>query len=104
MPEVHTADWHDGADNTIDVTELLRIIQFYNSGGYHCALPGDTSDEGFMPGVNQSAQSCAPHNGDYNPQDWTIGLSELLRVIQFYNSGGYYSCGGGEDGFCPGLV
>lgn len=78
------------------------MIQFYNSGGYHCAQPGDISDEGYMPGLDGGAQSCAPHAGDYNTQDWMISLSELLRMIQFYNSGGYYACPGSEDGFCPG--
>ena len=96
----HSADyqtaWHPGV---IKLEELLRVIQFYNSGGYHCeacteddyaAEPGDTS--------------CRPHDADYNPQDWHIGLSELLRVIQFYNSGAYCPCPGAgtEDGFCPG--
>lgn len=36
-----------------------------------------------------------------NPQDWSVSLSELLRLIQFYNSGGYAACLDGEDGFCP---
>jgi hypothetical protein len=49
--------------------------------------------------------SCAPHASDYNPQDWRINLSELLRVIQFFNSGGYHYCPteGTEDGYCVGL-
>ncbi|HNT88574.1 MAG TPA: hypothetical protein PKL84_11985, partial [Candidatus Hydrogenedentes bacterium] len=55
------------------------------------------------PGANQS---CAPHASDYSPSgpDWQIGLTELLRLIQFYNSGGYHPCPGEgtEDGYCPG--
>jgi hypothetical protein len=45
-----------------------------------------------------------PYDTDYNPQDWVISLSELLRVIQFYNSLGYHYCPGQgtEDDFCPG--
>ena len=38
------------------------------------------------------------------PPDWEINLSELLRLIQFFNSGGYHRCLEGEDGFCPGPV
>ena len=55
------------------------------------------------PGVSTA---CAPHNSDYAPQDWVISLTELLRVIQFYNSLGYNYCPGtgSEDDFCPGLV
>ena len=51
-----------------------------------------------------TAQGCTPHASDYNLQDWLISLSELLRGIQFYNSGGYHYCplDGTEDDFCPG--
>jgi hypothetical protein len=45
-------------------------------------------------------------SSDYNPQDWAIDLSELLRLIQFFNSGGYYACpdDGTEDGYCLGTA
>jgi len=82
------------------------VIQFYNSGGFHCAEnPGDTED-GFVPGSGLNT-GCCPHDSDYAPSgpDWQIKLTELLRVIQFYNSGGYHYCPeeGSEDGYCPGL-
>lgn len=97
----HSADWHGKPNRRIDLTELLRIIQFYTSDGYCCAEPGDPlSDEGYLPGDGD--RTCTPHTADYNPQDWRINLSEVLRVIQFYNSGGYRVCDYGEDGFCPG--
>ncbi len=91
-------------DKIFNLSELLRCIQLYNIGGYHCAdNPGDTED-GYVPGAGLN-QSCEPHDTDYAAQDWTIILSELLRAIQFYNSGGYNYCPGDatEDGFCPGL-
>ncbi len=84
-------------DNTINLYELLRIIQFYNSNGFHCDSAGE---DGYSPGPGP--QECAPHSSDYAPRDWRLGLSELLRLIQFYNYGGYVSCDTGEDGFCPG--
>ncbi len=93
----HTAD-QDG-DNAISLSELLRVIQFYNSAGLHCETG---TEDGFGPGPGDD--TCPPHAGDYNPQDWEITLSELLRIIQFYNSGGYYACAEGEDGFCPGAA
>lgn len=93
------ADQND--DAVLALAELLRVIQFYNLGGHHCAAqPGD-SEDGFLPGTNAEAQACSPHTSDYSPQDWRISLSELLRVIQFYNARGYVPCEGGEDGFCP---
>ena len=47
---------------------------------------------------------CVPHSSDYAPQDWSIGIIELMRLIQFYNLGGYHPCpeAATEDGFCPG--
>ncbi len=97
--EPHSAD--QNGDWRIGLSELLRVIQFFNSQGYHCAgSPGDTED-GFVPGPGTN-YTCTPHDSDYNTQDWRVGLSELLRVIQFFNSGGYHGCTGSEDGFCPG--
>jgi hypothetical protein len=95
----HSADRED--TGRIDLGDLLRVIQFYNADGYHCDPDGE---DGYAPGPNTSAQDCAPHSSDYNPQDWRINLSELLRLIQFFNSGGYHACPdtASEDGFCVG--
>jgi len=98
--QTQSAD-QDG-DFAINLSELLRVIQFYNSGAYHCAAnPGDTED-GYIAGAGAN-QSCPPYDTDYSPQDWNINLSELLRAIQFYNSPGYRYCPGegSEDGYCP---
>jgi hypothetical protein len=81
----------------IDLNELLRIIQFYNSGAFHCA---PVTEDGYAPGPGM--QDCPAHHSDYAPENWKIELSELLRVVQFYNSGGYHPCLGSEDGYCPG--
>ena len=50
-----------------------------------------------------SASAASFHTADTSP-DYLIYLSELLRVIQFYNAGGYHACPGQntEDGYCPG--
>ena len=100
---IHTGD--QNGDHLFSLNELLRIIQFYNSGGLYCAAsPGQTED-GFVPGAGAD-HACNPHDSDYHPSgpDWTIGLTELLRCIQFFNSGGYHACPSEatEDGFCPG--
>ena len=80
------------------LSELLRAIQLYNVGEYHCDAAGE---DGFAPGAGD--RTCAPHASDYSPQDWSVNLSELLRLIQLYNSGGYHPDAAGEDGFAPGL-
>ena len=98
---VHSTDLN--RNGVIDLDELLRAIQFYNTpAGYHCAGQGEDSEDGYLPGFGAD-HSCAPHNTDYAPQDWTISLDELLRAIQFYNTiEGYHPCPEGEDGFCLG--
>ncbi len=99
VDEFHSAD--QNSDNVINLSELLRVIQFFNSAGYQCA---DLTEDGFAPG--SGATGCTPHDSDYNPQDWKVGISELLRIIQFYNSTGYNYCPdevpATEDGFCVG--
>jgi hypothetical protein len=58
-----------------------------------------------VPGPGED-QTCGAHASDYHPDgpNWKINLTELLRFIQFFNSGGYYACPGEgtEDGYCPG--
>ncbi|MBI1320486.1 MAG: hypothetical protein GC168_16295 [Candidatus Hydrogenedens sp.] len=45
----HAADYQGGADGTISLSELLRMIQFFSSGAYHyCAIDG--TEDGFCPG------------------------------------------------------
>jgi len=92
----HSADKNN--DGIIDLSELLRVIQFFNSGSYHCQ---SNSEDGYAPGEGID-YNCLPHTSDYKPQDWKIDLSELLRLIQFFNSGGYYYCPEiSEDNYCP---
>jgi len=93
----HSADRADAG--RIGLEDLLRVIQFFNSPGYHC---DEGTEDGYAPGANPEAQDCVPHSSDYNPQDWTIQLTELLRLVQFFNTGAYHPCPQSEDGFCPG--
>jgi PKD repeat protein len=92
---VHTGD--PDADYQVTLSELLRVIQFFNIGGYHCEA--GTEDQ---YGTGAGDQGCTPHSSDYLPADWAINLSELLRFIQFFNSGGYVPDPDGEDGFRAG--
>lgn len=95
--DFHSAD--TSQDGVVSLSELLRVIQFYNVGALHCA---EGTEDGFAPGPGP--QDCTPHASDYLPRNWAISLSELLRVIQFYNSGQYHCCAEtpSEDGYCPG--
>lgn len=90
----HDADT-DG-DGRVGLSEVLRMIQFYNSEGYHVAP--DTED-GFAP--SPGPRTPPHHHADHTPRDWSIDLGELLRVVQLYNAGGYARDFTGEDGFSP---
>lgn len=86
-------------NHQISLPELLRAIQFYNLGGYQCDFD---SWDGFGGGEDEARRDCLRHSGDYLPFDWTLSLQEVLRVVQFFNSGGYRECPGTEDGYCAG--
>jgi len=91
----HSADVNHNL--RIDLGELLRGIQYYNTGEFGCGQ----SEDGYLP-RSTADQSCEPHDSDYAPQDWWVSLDELLRLIQFYNSLIYHCDPSGEDGFKPG--
>ncbi|MFM1920809.1 MAG: hypothetical protein RLZZ303_2443 [Candidatus Hydrogenedentota bacterium] len=93
----HSADYT--RDGSLSLSELLRTIQLYNNGALHCADEPASTEDGYLPGAGLN-QTCAPHAADYAPQDWSLNLAELLRVIQLYNAGLITRCDEGEDGFC----
>lgn len=86
-------------DHTVDLSELLRLIQMFQFGEYHCS---DSTEDGFDLGPGD--QECIPHDVDYDSKNWTLSLSEILRGVQLYNSDGYTYCPERntptEDGFC----
>lgn len=93
----HAAD-ADG-DGAIRLPELMRVVQFFNADALSCA---EDSEDGFQPDTT-GGFDCEPHSADYAPQDWLLSLSELLRVVQIFNTGSYQRCDvPGEDGFCFG--
>jgi len=98
-PEKHAADTEP--DWSISLEELLRVIQLYAAGEYHCDPAGE---DGYAPGAG--AQDCSVHDADYAPADWHISFSELLRMIQLYNSPFriYRVDPDSEDGFAPGPI
>ncbi len=93
-------------DQSLNLTELMRIIQFYNTtgGSYHCAADPSSTEDGFVPGLDAGAQSCTPSAADKDG-DFVISLAELLRVIQLFNAEGFFFCGDQSpdgDGVCAG--
>ena len=89
----YSRDWH------MSLSELLRVVQFYNIGSFHCDA---TTEDGFAPGPGD--QGCTPHDTDYRTRNWAVSLNELLRMIQFYNApgGSYQYSPGSEDNYATG--
>jgi formylglycine-generating enzyme required for sulfatase activity len=94
--QYHSADYLE-PHFVIQLPELLRVIQLYNYGSYHC---GEHSEDGYELG--DGVRTCNPHSSDYNPQNWSISFQEVLRLVQFYKSQSYHVDTTSEDGFSPG--
>ncbi len=106
LPEVrtHSADTQPVGvpDQKISLHELLRVIQLFNAGAYQCS--DEKTEDNYALGMRED-NSCTPHDSDYAPQNWWIEISELLRIIQLYNAGGYRDCSQENtpheaDGYC----
>ncbi len=108
----HSADI-DG-NMRLSLSELLRVIELYNTragttrtGRYR--LSASTAD-GFDPDTRSLDQEDRPtryHSADFD-HDGRLSLTELLRVIELYNTrsgttrtGGYRVDGATMDGFAP---
>lgn len=90
----HSADTNE--NYSFSLVEVLRVIQIFNSGSYHCDLNGE---DGY--GLGSGDTNCNRHSSDYSLPYWSITFHELLRLIQLFNMGGYTTCADTEDGFCP---
>ena len=96
---LHSADTN--ADALVTLAELIRVVQLRNAGGYDCAANPDDSEDGYLLDADGALSSgCPAHASDYLETDGVISLSELLRLIQLYNSGVIAPCESSEDGFC----
>jgi len=94
-PTFHSADVNENL--IIDLNELLRGIQLFNAGEYFCDAG---SEDGYS--VITGSRDCVPHSSDYkDTPDWRVSLTELLRLIQFFNVRGYVPSVTTEDGFEP---
>jgi len=107
---VHSADTN--SDLRIGLSELLRVIELYNTRlgttrtGRYQVQTG--TEDGFAPDPTEGTTQSSFHAADFN-RDSKISLSELLRVIELYNTrsgttrtGEYHLESGTEDGFAPG--
>lgn len=92
----HVADRN--CDGSMSLAELLRVVQLFNAGQFHCALGTEDSYQ-VGPGTTGS---CVPHTADYEEPFFRLTLTELLRSIQLFNLGSFAPCENkdGDDGFC----
>lgn len=89
----HTAD--ADLDFAFSAHELDRVIALYTAKAHHCTAG---THDGFAPGTGSSG--CAPHHSDYaGGANWRVDFPEMIRLVQFYNLGGYRKNAATEDGF-----
>ena len=87
-------------DYVLSLSELLRVLQLYNGGGYACAVNPGATEDGYVPQAVPGFPVCKLHALD-SDGDNMISLSELLRGIQVFAFTGYTFCDGlSEDNFC----
>lgn len=112
-PVRHSADSNE--DFAIDLPELLRVIELYNTrdgstrtGRYE---PDAATTDGFAPKPDQPAGRMALyptyHSADFD-RNGAVSLTELLRLIELYNTredssrtGRYRVDASTDDGFGP---
>ena len=90
----HSADTNQ--NGRIEITEVSRVVTFYNAGSCHS---DSTTPDGYGP--FEGPQSGPPHDSDFGPQDWRIALRELSRLVTFYNAVRYTVSPFTQDGFAP---
>jgi hypothetical protein len=97
-PGTHAMD--SNSDNAISLSETLRVVQLYNATSISC---GPQEEDGYQLGP-AGGFDCLRHSADYSSKSWRVSLSEILRVVQFYNVGAFFYCPGTgtEDGYCLG--
>jgi len=97
----HAGDYNP-SDLKINISEMLRLIQLHNAGGYHC---DNNSEDGYAPEKSDALNACPFHSSDFAHDDitpdWEIDEVELNRFIEFYNADGYLPDKKSFDGFRP---
>jgi len=97
----HSGDYNP-PDFTININEMLRLIQLHNADGYHC---DSNSEDGYAIEKSDTLIACPFHSSDFAHDnmlsDWMIDDLELNRFIEFYNADGYVPDNNSMDGFRP---
>lgn len=101
----HSADFNkDYQIDCIEFNHILKIFTQNQNHEFHCNQSAASGYES-LPENQTPNHSCPFHSADIN-KDWKFSLSEILRVIQYWNVGGgrYRKAFEGEtseDGFKP---
>jgi hypothetical protein len=109
----HSADVSP-ADGTLNLAELTRVIELYNTStgtvrtGRYTISAGSADGYAPDPSLTAAPIPATPHTADTN-RDGRLSLTELTRVIELFNtragtarSGAYHPQPATEDGFAPG--
>ncbi|MDQ1257846.1 MAG: hypothetical protein QG656_2453 [Candidatus Hydrogenedentes bacterium] len=95
----HSADVNQ--DYAFTLGELLRVIELFTATTDHTYRCNANGEDGYD--IGPGSRSGMPHSSDYlGGNDWTLSLSELLRMIDLFSSTDDHAYGpdaSSEDGF-----
>lgn len=98
----HSADINK--DFYFSLGEFLRVIEFYTATEQHEYHVNPVAEDGY--GLGPGPKNGPPHSSDFDGgPDWTIGMSEVLRMIDLFVSTpnhAYRPDVNGGDGFAKG--
>ncbi|MCC6144074.1 MAG: DUF5011 domain-containing protein, partial [Candidatus Hydrogenedentes bacterium] len=97
--------WKDGTElDAPDAPQLVVAnLRLEDGGEYTCVVSDGATSLATEPATLAVFErpAAGQHAGDSNG-DWSMNLSEVLRIIQFFNVGSLQCSPGTEDGFAPG--
>jgi hypothetical protein len=95
-------DWHAQGYLAIDQAPIIVMIENFRTGLCWNMFMKNPEIEPALVAMGWEKEEVSPFHTADQDTDSVISLSELLRVIQFYNSSGFHCQEDSEDGYAPG--
>ncbi len=87
----------------IDPSATAGVPLSVSEGGSDAATPDAVLVDAAMAGFSITPLANTGQHAADSDGDWSVSLSEILRIIQFFNSDSYHCEPGTEDGYAPSL-
>lgn len=95
----HSADYR-APSWALDGTEMNRVLAYWRAGAYRIeSLGSDGYAPTNRPGLGNT--NGIRHSADYRPPYWTLDVTEVNRVLSYWQAGGYVVDAKELDGYAP---